>query len=479
MNDCIASLAALDHRKAIFTVSSVGSIIAGALGVALPVHADLRTISGINEAQLNIATSIHRVCPSLAANTSRTAPEENLFVTCNRMIQTSNALQSVQPATNALNLTENELIVALDELTHEESVARASKGRDTAQLQHANIVARLGSLRAGGVGSSGSVSLRKNDPWLAADTDPATILRGGAAGDNGNSRWSVFVNGGIGFGDKGATTREDGFDYDDLGATVGADLALDANSFVGAAVGYSETEIDFDGSADEAQQGSASVSLYGTRFTGTWYFDVIGIYGEDDYDTTRDVSLLAETLNDEEAAALRGALPSRIYGSTAGTHSGVSLGLGRNIETGPTVWTPYARYSYYKADVDAYSEAGDSGVELTLADQEVKSRELILGMDVTRSISSNVGVLSPQLRIEYHRQFEYNSIAYPARYKWDNTHDWWNAPSDEADRQYLVLGAGVSLVSAGGLQTFAYYETARGMSHFSTNVLVLGARKEL
>lgn len=451
----------------------------GMLGAAFTAHADLKTVPNINEAQLNLATSIHRVCPTLAADTSRTSQEENLFVTCNRMIQTSNALQGVEPAGNALNLSEDELVAALDELTHEETVARASKGRDTAQLQHANIASRLGSLRAGGARSPGSVSLRMDERWLVADSQPVTPLRGGAAGDEDYSRWSVFVNGGVGFGDKGTTAREDGFDYNDLGATVGADFAVNPNTFVGAAVGYSETELDFQGSADEAQQDSVSGSLYATLFAGTWYFDLIGTYGEDDYDTTRDTSLLAETLNEEEAAALQGTLPSRIFGATTGSHNGLSVGMGRNIETGATLWSPYARYSYYKAEVDAYNEAGDSGVELTLADQEVESSELILGIDVTRSVSSNVGVLSPQLRVEYHRQFEYDSIAYPARYKWDNTHDWWTAPSDEADRQYLVLGAGVSLVSAGGFQTFAYYETARGMSHFSTNVLILGVRKEL
>lgn len=454
-------------------------VTVGLFGGALPSHADLRTVPGINEAQFNLATSIHRVCPTLAANTSRTSAEENLFITCNRMIQTSNALQGVQPAANALDLTEDELAAALDELTHEETVARASKGRDTAQLQHANIASRLGSLRASGARSPSSVSLRMDDRWLVADSQPATKLRGGAAGDGAYSRWSVFVNGGVGFGDKDPTAREDGFDYDDLGATVGADFAVNPNTFLGAAVGYSENELDFKGSADEAQQNSLSGSLYGTLVAGTWYFDLIGTFGEDDYDTTRDTSLLAETLNEEEAAALQGTLPSRIFGTTTGSHRGLSVGMGRNIETGPTLWSPYARYSYYKAEVDAYSEAGDSGVELTLADQEVESNELILGIDVTRTVSSNVGVFSPQLRVEYHRQFEYDSIAYPARYKWDNTHDWWTAPSDEADRQYLVIGAGVSLVSASGFQTFAYYETARGMSHFSTNVLIIGARKEL
>lgn len=476
---CSASPDTPRHVRLVSTVQPLRFAVAALFCAALPAHGDLRTVDGLNEAQRNLAGAVHTICPQLLADTTRTAQEENLFITCNRMIHTSNELQGTGAADNSLGLSENQLVTAMDELTHEETVARVTKGRDTAQLQNSNIAARLGTLRATGTRGPGAVSLHFGDQWLTAENDSATEMRGGAAGDDGNSRFSVFISGGAGFGDKSATSREDGFSYDDLGATVGADYALDAGTFIGAAAGYNRTEADFDASADDAKTDSTSVSLFGTRFAGTWYFDIIATFGEDDYETTRDTSLLAETLNAEESANLQGELPARINSSTSGTHTGVSVGVGRNVEAGATVWSPYARYSYYSADVDAYSEEGDSGIELTLPEQEIESSQVVLGIDVTHSISSNVGIFSPQLRLEYHRQFDYDSVAYPARYKWDNTQEWWNAPSDEADHQYMVIGAGVSLVSRGGMQTFAYYESAQGLNNYSANVLVLGWRMEL
>lgn len=467
------------HVRFVSTVHQPLLASAALLCTALPAYGDLRTIESLNEAQRNLAGTVHTICPQLAANTTRTAQEENLFIACNRMIHTSNELQGAGPIDNSLGLTENQLVTAMDELTHEETVARVTKGRDTAELQHSNIATRLGSLRTGGTRGTGAVSLHIGDRWLTAESDPAAALRGGATGDEDSSRLSIFISGGAGFGDKSATSREDGFTYDDLGATLGADYALDARTFVGAAAGYSRTEADFENTADEAQTDSASVSLYGTHFMGTWFFDIIATYGEDDYDTTRDTSLLAETLNAQESAVLQGSLPSRISSTTSGSHTGFSVGVGRNVEAGPIVWSPYALYSYYSAEVDAYSEEGDSGIELTLPKQEIKSSQGILGIDVTRSISSKVGIISPQLRLEYHRQFDYDSVAYPARYKWDNTQAWWTAPSDEADHQYIVLGAGVSLVARGGMQTFAYYENVQGLHHYSANVLILGWRMEL
>jgi outer membrane lipase/esterase len=448
---------------------------------SMPAHADLRNVPGINEVEYNLANAIYKVCPELAGMETRNAQQQNLFIACNRMIHTSNALQNSGASDNALNINEDQLRTSLGELAHEEVLTQGTTTKDSSQLQSSNIATRLSSIRTGTAGGRGGLVLNFDGQRLAFDQQTRDSLkqaRGGAAGDgNGGLGW--FVNGGVSFGDKNATSREDGFDFDSGSVTTGVDWQFPNENLVGFAVGYSELTADVVDTKDVAKFKGYSSSLYGTVYLGTWYFDMVGSYGKNDYKTTRDLTTVTSALNSEEAANLASTLPSLIKGSTDGEYSSVALGFGREFQAHDYSWTPYGRVSWFNSTINGYSEDGSSGLELKVGSQEKYSLEGVLGFDLTKSVSAKDAVLVPQLLVEYHHEFRDDHPVVNARYLFDTTNSTFEAPTDKPDKDYFIIGTGVAILSQGGHQGFLYYETSHDLKNTNSNFILLGYRGEI
>ncbi len=59
------------------------------------------------------------------------------------------------------------------------------------------------------------------------------------------------MDGRINYGDKDQTQNQAGFDFDTIGITGGVDYRIRDNFVVGAALGYSQIETDFDRSSPD------------------------------------------------------------------------------------------------------------------------------------------------------------------------------------------------------------------------------------
>jgi outer membrane autotransporter protein len=292
----------------------------------------------------------------------------------------------------------------------------------------------------------------------------------GASADHtvNNSRWGYFWNGQIGTGDKDATENEDGFDYVSTTITAGADYRANKNFVIGGALGIVSSDSDIDRNGGNADTFGYSVAIYGTYFTdNNFYIDTIISFGQNDYKTTRNIKLLNETAS----------------GDTEGTQTTLSIGVGHNFVDPDSGWEidPFLKFNYFKADVDGYSETGNTALLLEIKDQEIESSKSVLGVQLSITTSTGFGVLTPTWRLEYIHEFQDDSRALTARYVHDPFNDGstlFHISTDSPDRNYFIAGTGLSAVLQGDQQAFIYYEVTRGLANIDNNVLSIGYRSK-
>ena len=321
---------------------------------------------------------------------------------------------------NALTGSPNAARNALLPMAPEEIVAQ---GTNAVETSNRNIGARLAALH-GGVTTLGlrRFSLRFDTPRDTPPVPPTLVASLGsfaALGSSGTgststafSRLGVFANGTFSGGDKDATSREAGFDFDTLGATLGADYRFTNNFILGVAFNYLSTSADFDNvsvlstpAGGGVDTDGFGVSIYGTYYLDRFYVDGIVTFGWNDYDTDRRIIYAIPN----RASHLRGILRTTTVNQTArgdtdGAQYSVSVGAGYDFISGGWTVGPFARLEYMRLDIDGYREqinntAPGFGLTLAFEDQDVVSLVSVLGGQASYAISTGFGVLLPQARL--------------------------------------------------------------------------------
>jgi outer membrane autotransporter protein len=139
---------------------------------------------------------------------------------------------------------------------------------------------------------------------------------------------------------------------------------------------------------------------------------------------------------------------------------------------------PFAQVSYTRLEIDSYSERGAGGLNLNIDNQDVESLESILGARLAYVWSQPFGVLMPQFRAEWHHEFKENSRAIKTSFVNDinNTQNILNVRNDKPDRDFAIIGIGLSGVFQGGLQIFAAFETLLAQEDTSSHKFTAGLR---
>jgi len=345
--------------------------------------------------------------------------------------------------------------------------------------QFSNVASRLNALHSGTRQSGmGGLALNIGDKQLSGQTlyNELSNITGGSAGDGDNrvNGWSFYLNGSFNFGEKEASTRENGFDFDTAGITTGGDYQLNDTLILGGALGYSQTNSDLVDNGGNAESDGYSLSFYGTHFIkNNLYFDAIVSYGNTRYDTSRTIAFANNAFSDDT-----------LTGDTEGSHAAVNLGLGRNYVLRDTGWkfSSYGRLAYNRIEINGYSEssATDSALELAVGEQSIESLATTLGAQTSKAISTGFGIFIPHLQIEYHHEFKDDSRNLSARYVNDPFGDtFFVVPTDDADRNYFTVGGGLSAALISTIQLFTYYETTIGLNDIENNLVVVGVRGEL
>jgi outer membrane lipase/esterase len=376
----------------------------------------------------------------------------------------------------------------LQAMAPEENSAVGTQSIEVAGSQINNVGARLAALRRGTTGLS-LQGLTFNIDGRKVSGDElfgvqARNIKGGAAGadDAGFSRLGVFINGGYGWGNRDATLRQSGFDFDSYGITAGVDYRFTDQFVLGAAFGYGNTDVEIDAQGGTLDTNAYSISLYGSYYpTQAFYIDAIVSGGLNDHDQARSIRYGVassapggRTLVDQTATA-----------EFDSDQISASLGSGYNFSQNGWTFGPYGRLGYVDVDVDGIREnisnptAPGSGLGLAIDEQDFTSFTLTAGGQVTKAISMAWGVLAPQFNVEYVHEFANDNDAIAARFLGDTSNTTAFLPTDEPDRNFVNLSVGASAVFAKGRSAFIQYQTLLGYKDLESHAIGVGLRLEL
>jgi outer membrane autotransporter protein len=428
------------------------------------------SLPGQNELESTVGDFVLGTCVQLfLAGTNIAGPSatSDLFIRCTELVHSANQLTGLGATTFSLGLTQAQLNGALVAVAHEESTAQGTT--ETAETQGENVANRLANLRAGGgplgVNLSGLAGLRLPRSALAAlDEQGGASAASGQDGDQ-ESRLGLFLNGSGGFGDKDPTVMEAGFDFVTGGITAGLDYRFSDSVIGGVAMGYTTTDNDFLFGAGSLAVDAVSMSLFGTYFpTDAIYVDLITSVSLIDQDLTR--NLVWPTV-------ARVAL-----GNTDAQEFSVSVGGGYDFAYQGWTFGPYGRVDYVNTEIDGFTERGAFGMNLTFGGQDITSVSTLLGGRVTRAISTDFGVLIPELHADWQHEYQNSSRPITVAFANDPAGNLISIFTDPPDRNYANIGASLAAIFPGGWMGFVAYETLLGFSNLSSHVFTMGGRIE-
>lgn len=280
--------------------------------------------------------------------------------------------------------------------------------------------------------------------------------------------------------------NERGYDSDQQAFELGIDYRVNDTVVVGAMYAYENSEMDFLGelpginfapsrSAGSKDSKQSSVSFFATAdLTAQWYIQAGAGFGRSDNDFSRNSIF-------QESSRTQTAIISRTAGQADGDNQWFSLNSGYSINKEQWTITPYASLLWASAEVDAFSERdlSNSGLNMRFSKTERDSRSANIGFNVSGAFNQDFGVLIPQLRIEYEKEFDFDPQAMSASFIQDSSNSQYQFAGEKPDDSYLNLGLSLIAVLPNGWLPYVEYQWQQSNSSFDRSMWVLGLRKEL
>ncbi|MGE8147912.1 autotransporter outer membrane beta-barrel domain-containing protein [Pseudomonas frederiksbergensis] len=171
-----------------------------------------------------------------------------------------------------------------------------------------------------------------------------------------------------------------GYDADSHGIAVGADGQLNADTAVGLAYSYLDTDVKSD-TGNKTQVTGHALTLYGNWTHDNWFVDTSLMYGWNDNESKRYIA----------GTQAKGDYDSDIYGVNA--LAGYSFRLDRSVVLEPQIG---ARYASVK--MDAYREKGSSA-SLNVGSQRYEVGEMGVGARLAAAFDVGTGSFEPEAKV--------------------------------------------------------------------------------
>ena len=444
------------------------------------------------------------------------AAQFKVYDNVRELVHTANELQGDGATEFSLQLDREGLGFALRWTAAEEVSAQGSSSTEFTNGQIANLASRMTALRFGARGFqiAGSGFIPNDQMAMlaqaAAGRGLSTRLAGGAAsddaGDENNSesasaqepgtqfsRVGGFLNVSYGYGQRDPTSVEDAFDFNAFEATGGLDYRFDNGLVLGATAGATLNEVDFDSVKSIVDGGvdgnGGSVALFAMYSPSDWYVSAFGSAQFVHFKMTRFIkypSFNPDVPNTNTATLSE--TDSRTYS--------LEVATGYNFNWPSVSIEPYIKADVLRVNIDGFREQdiASEGFEFSVADQEINSAELAVGVRATYVWTPSFGVFMPYLRVEALHEFQDKSRKISAVYR--SVNGMANAdqldfkvPTDDSDPDYFTASVGLSAIVRGGrpddegvihggIQVFVEYRTILGLEDISNHVFSGGARYE-
>jgi len=420
---------------------------------------ELGTLPGNTPSQASVGTAIDIICPKLAARSnSLNSAQSDLLARCGDM--------------KLGGFATSQLPDILGKVSPEDATVQGTSAVQTRSAQLRAVGARLASLRLGATG----ISFNGVAPDLDGKTASTGQLLGSGGGGAGDSsllsRLGLFVNGVGSFGNVDSTPREAGFDYHNVGMTAGADYRFTDTLIAGAAFSYLNSEADIVSHLGEVTSNGYGLSLYGTYYVGAFYVDLLSGFTYRSYDTTRNI-VYGPTPGFTGTAVDRTAT-----GDTSGWQYTFNGGIGYDFHVAGSTLTPYFRVEYLHLDINGYTESGANGLDLKVQSQTAESLLTILGGRVAHAFSTSFGVLVPQIHGEWRHESLNDARSIKAQFANDPFNQVFTVPTDNPDRDFFAVGAGITSQFRKGMAAFLDFEAVVGLANVTSYNFTAGMRIE-
>ena len=333
-----------------------------------------------------------------------------------------------------------------------------------------------GATSSGSAGSTAGPTFAAPDAVLERLKTPRKQKSGGASADGAVSLgegFSVFAVPGYERLNHSNNPYEDGFRSDIGRLTVGADYQFTKMFFAGLAFDYSYQ----DGVYDDGH--GFNTSIYGLLLYGSilpaenLFIDLSAGYGW-------------SRSNDNRVARLTG--PALFNGSVRSDYGGnqitASMRAGYDYPIQNITIGPRAGFTVGHWTRETYREDGETGLELEYANDSQTSLQSNLGAAASIAVSTTFGVLLPQIEGAWVHEFADDQRSLKARFRearWDETAKIGNFryDSESPDRNFGIIGVGLTAVLPNGLQPFTALRTIVGNDRYNSYAISAGLRLEL
>jgi outer membrane autotransporter protein len=174
-----------------------------------------------------------------------------------------------------------------------------------------------------------------------------------------------------------------------------------------------------------------------------------------------------------------GLVRSSAKGDFDAIHYGVAANVGYTIQLLGANVTPIARLEYLRAEIDGFTEDSPAAIELEFDDSDAESLPLNVGIEADYPISTQFGIIAPNVRAEYVHDFLDNDDGVLVRYAADTTQlSEFEVSTENKDQDYGILGAGLATTFPAGWAAFVDYHTFVGLTNFTIHAVNVGFRKE-
>ncbi len=471
------------HSNAVRTVLRqlfTGSMLAVPACLLAP-HVSAQQLTTLTPNQQATANGLSDVCQRLGGgadgpSAALSVDQLDLFTRCGGVFGAAGASQA-----------------AVDEIGAQQFNALRTVSVQFAQNQYQSVMDRLVALRTGQrrtpvvdarSGSSATVAGLEG-PAIALGEFGGEFLGevgGGASADNDerggllDNRAGFWTRATYGDGGKRNSIVDAGFRSDQWGATAGFDYRFGKDMVGGVLVGYGESNVSFRPRNQGGFDADAlNASAYGTVYLGGIYIDGIFNYIDTDYDTSRRI------LYNESSGPL---LDRNAQASISGRTLNAGVSFGYDFVFGAFTVAPVIGYFYVDGDLESFRERGAGGLDLQFADRDFRSSTGNIGFRASYAWRTPVGVIVPQLRASYIREFDDDVETFKARFANDPANGAATpaAPivfnGGSVDQSYFKFAAGVSAQFKYDVSGYIEYQRLQSFSFVDFSDLTFGVRMQ-
>lgn len=275
--------------------------------------------------------------------------------------------------------------------------------------------------------------------------------------------------------DRNVTTFEDGYESNILRLIAGADAKVAERIIAGLALDISRHDGNFDEGGDFVTDSYGLVGFGSFLPTDKSFVQFYGGYTRNSYDRNRFASFI-ETNSDETLNFTTipfGTIATTDYNAnqySAGILGGYDL-ANRNVTISLS-----AGIDWKYTDFDTHSETGTIGIELTFYDDEQSSLQSNVGVQASMELKAGSWTIVPQARAVWKYEFKNDQRDVEVSFVDDTRAQRFTYQTEDPDRNWGEINAGVAAALPSGVQMFANYRTMVGHSFFESHAGTIGLR---